>query len=50
MIRTSRKTDWTQVSAGTYLGLGQRMYATNTGEHALMDVRRIDMKRGDGAA
>lgn len=50
MIRTARKTDWTQVSAGTYLGFGQRMYATNTGEHALMDVRRIDMTRGDGAA
>ena len=43
MIRTARKTEWNQVAEGTFLGLGQRMYATDAGERALMDARRIDL-------
>ena len=50
MIRTARKTEWSQVSGATYLGLGQRMYATDAGEYALMDVRRIELKPGVGQA
>ncbi|MCC6535883.1 MAG: virulence protein SciE type [Burkholderiales bacterium] len=40
-IRLARKTDWMQTSDATYLGAGQRMFATDTGEYPLMDVRRI---------
>ena len=40
-IRLARKTEWLQASDATFLGLGQRMFATNAGEFPLMDVRRI---------
>lgn len=44
LIRLSRKTDWQTVGdAGSeaYLGRGQRMLATDSGEFALLDVRKI---------
>ena len=50
MIRLARKTDWNQVSEGTFLGVGQRMYATDAGEHALLDIRSIQMRRSDSSA
>ena len=40
-IRLARKTDWVQASDATFLGYGQRMFATNAGEYPLLDVRRI---------
>ena len=40
-IRLARKTDWVQVADATYLGQGQRMFATDAGEFPLLDVRRI---------
>lgn len=47
----SRKTDWIEVGAETYLGQGQRMLATDTGDYALMDVRELllDSEAGDSA-
>ncbi len=42
----SRRTDWTTVGAeadGWLLGSGQRMFACDTGEIALMDLRRLDI-------
>lgn len=46
-IRLSRKTIWNEVSQDVYSGLGQRIFTTDTGEHALMDVRRILVGPGD---
>ncbi len=43
-VRLARKTDWVQAAEGTYLGQGQRMFATDAGEYPLMDVRRIEVK------
>jgi type VI secretion system protein ImpE len=40
-IVTARATVWNEREAETFLGLGQRVFATDGGEHALMDVRRI---------
>jgi type VI secretion system protein ImpE len=40
-IRLGRKTVWAEVLPDVYTGLGQRVLATDTGEHALMDVRSI---------
>jgi type VI secretion system protein ImpE len=37
----ARSTVWEERAAETFLGLGQRVFATDSGEHALMDVRRI---------
>lgn len=48
-IRLSRRTDWTEASAGVFTGLGQRVLATDGGEHALLDVRTILIGAPDAA-
>jgi len=51
LVRLARKTEWTQAGESTYLGLGQRMFATDHGEYSLLDVRRIDLgAAAEGAA
>jgi type VI secretion system protein ImpE len=40
-IRMSRRTEWQEPAAGTYIGLGQRMLTTDAGEYALLEVREI---------
>lgn len=39
----ARKTDWIEVGSATYLGRGQRMLTTDNGDHALMDIREIEL-------
>jgi type VI secretion system protein ImpE len=39
----ARGTDWSEAPGGTYVGLGQRLLATNETEHALMDIRQIKL-------
>lgn len=41
--RMARRTDWTEQAPGLYLGMGQRMLTTDIGDHALMDVRLIEL-------
>ena len=45
-IRLARKTEWVEPAEGVYLGQGQRMIATDAGEHPLMDIRQIDLDSG----
>lgn len=40
-IRMSRKTEWILGDDGTGAGLGQRMLATDQGDHSLLEVRSI---------
>lgn len=40
-IRLARATRWIEVDGGVWTGLGQRMFATDGREHALLDVREI---------
>jgi type VI secretion system protein ImpE len=40
-VRLARKTLWTEDSPDVFFGLGQRVFTTDAGEHALMDVRSI---------
>jgi type VI secretion system protein ImpE len=40
-IRRSRRTEWLEQPGGGYVGQGQRMFFTDSGEYPLMDVRRI---------
>jgi type VI secretion system protein ImpE len=47
-ITFARKTVWQEGAAGLFTGLGQRQLATDSGEHALMDVRALVI--GDAAA
>ena len=48
-LRLARRTDWSERGPQTFTGLGQRMLATDAGEFALMDVRRIDLDVPDAA-
>jgi type VI secretion system protein ImpE len=43
LIRLARKTEWDEVASDTFHGRGQRMFATPTGEYALLSVRRIEL-------
>ncbi len=43
----ARATDWVDAGADTYVGTGQRLFATDTGDTALMDIRLLKI---DGAA
>lgn len=49
-LRLARRTDWAELGAQTFTGLGQRMLATDAGEFALMDIRRIDLDAPDAPA
>ena len=42
-LQLARKTEWLALAEGTqqYRGLGQRVLATDTGEHGLLDLRCI---------
>jgi type VI secretion system protein ImpE len=42
-LRLARRTEWRQPGDGSWAGLGQRMLVTDAGEHALMDVRLIEL-------
>jgi type VI secretion system protein ImpE len=43
LIRLARKTEWDEVAPETFHGRGQRMFATDGNEHALLSVRRIEL-------
>jgi type VI secretion system protein ImpE len=38
----ARKTEWRELAGETYIGLGQRLFATNEGEYPLLDVKQIE--------
>lgn len=46
-ICLARKTIWNEEGADIFYGLGQRILTTNTAEHALMDVRSIEIGATD---
>ena len=48
-ILLARRTEWIEDAAGEYIGLGQRMLATNNGEYPIMDARVIKLETGEGA-
>ena len=41
MLALSRRTDWRETDPGVFVGLGQRLIATDSGEYALMDIRSV---------
>jgi type VI secretion system protein ImpE len=50
-IRLARRTEWVETAPGLQVGLGQRMLATDAGDHPLMEVREVRLDgTGDGAA
>ena len=40
----ARKTEWAEVAEGCYHGLGQRMFSTDAGDHALLDIREVNLE------
>lgn len=42
-IQLARKTEWTEPDPGLYIGLGQRMFATDNGEYPLLGTVRITL-------
>jgi len=46
-LRLARRTEWIEHGEGLCAGLGQRMFATDVGEYALLDVRSIDLDAAD---
>jgi type VI secretion system protein ImpE len=45
-IRLARRTDWHELEggSGSWLGLGQRMLASDAGDHPLLDLRRLELQ------
>lgn len=43
-VRLGRMTDWQALHDDSYLGLGQKMWITDQGEHALLDVRVLETR------
>jgi len=43
LLRLVRKTEWRQHPGGTYLGLGQRLLATDANEYPLLECRTIEL-------
>jgi type VI secretion system protein ImpE len=41
LIALARKTEWREIAADTYHGLGQRIIATDAGDTPLLDIREI---------
>jgi type VI secretion system protein ImpE len=46
-IRLARKTEWDEVASETFHGRGQRMFATDGSEYALLSIRRIELTGAD---
>ena len=46
-FRMARKTDWVDGGSEYFLGLGQRMLATDEGEHPLLATRSISLSQED---
>jgi type VI secretion system protein ImpE len=49
-ICMARKTEWVDAGNDRWFGLGQRVLATDSGEHALMSVRTIELEDVPAAA
>ena len=43
-LRLARKTEWIGREGGLYIGMGQRMLATDQGEYALLDTRKVELR------
>jgi type VI secretion system protein ImpE len=42
-IRLARKTEWNEEAGETFIGLGQRVFATDTGEFPLLQMRKLQL-------
>lgn len=40
-LKLSRKTEWQELAENVYSGLGQRMFATDSNDYSLLDIRKL---------
>ncbi len=43
LVQLSRTTEWSELFAGEYAGLGQRVLATDAGEHPILSTRKLTL-------
>jgi type VI secretion system protein ImpE len=48
-IRLARKTEWIEQPGDVYLGLGQRMFATDEDDFPLLQIRQIDLDHSESS-
>lgn len=48
-VQLSHKTEWLEPEPGVYVGLGQRLLASDVGEHPLLDIRLLRLGEDTGA-
>jgi len=46
-VRLARKTEWQELPDETFIGVGQRVFATDEGEHPLLPCRVIDFQAAE---
>ena len=46
-VRLARKTEWIEKPGEVYLGLGQRMFATDKSEFSLLQIRQIELDHNE---
>jgi type VI secretion system protein ImpE len=42
-LKLARRTEWNEAGGDAYIGVGQKMFATDAGEFALLDIRAIEI-------
>lgn len=47
LLKLARKTEWQECAEGAYAGLGQRMFATDSADYSLLDIRKIALSSLD---
>ncbi len=50
LVRLARKTEWEEMPGGAYIGMGQRVFATDQDDIALLDIRSITFDHPESAA
>lgn len=50
MIQLARTTEWSEPAPNSYIGAGQRLWATDQGDHPVLDIRAItlEVEKEDG--
>lgn len=49
-LKRSKRTEWTEPHPGMWFGMGQRLWTSDSGEHAILDTRLISMEVAAEAA
>jgi type VI secretion system protein ImpE len=49
-LRRSKRTEWSETHAGMWFGLGQRLWNSDVGDHAILDTRLISTTIATAAA